>query len=221
MQAGHDGILLSMSRVIAISAVCLAVLSCAVPPEPAPGPLHLIDAKFGVWESSVAGSLDLRETFEIPRVPGVTIGWLLFFEGQDRVVRWRERFTLSSAPANTGGALQVEPNVLVRNGTTRLVGGSFGQTWTLDSGDPIGRQTIEVYVDGVLVKTFTFFVRASVGAPSPLPPTRGRSEPSCFPHAQCCKVCSAGQACGNTCISSSYTCHVGRGCACNTEEICR
>jgi hypothetical protein len=31
----------------------------------------------------------------------------------------------------------------------------------------------------------------------------------------CCKVCSAGKACGNTCISRDKTCHVGQGCACD------
>ncbi|MEJ7601249.1 MAG: hypothetical protein WKG01_25315 [Kofleriaceae bacterium] len=30
----------------------------------------------------------------------------------------------------------------------------------------------------------------------------------------CCKICSKGYACGDTCISRSRTCHVGRGCAC-------
>jgi hypothetical protein len=31
----------------------------------------------------------------------------------------------------------------------------------------------------------------------------------------CCKVCSVGKACGNTCISRNKTCHVGQGCACD------
>ena len=31
----------------------------------------------------------------------------------------------------------------------------------------------------------------------------------------CCKVCSVGKACGNTCISREKTCHVGQGCACD------
>jgi hypothetical protein len=31
----------------------------------------------------------------------------------------------------------------------------------------------------------------------------------------CCKVCTTGKACGDTCISASDTCHVGSGCACN------
>ncbi len=30
----------------------------------------------------------------------------------------------------------------------------------------------------------------------------------------CCKVCTTGQACGDSCISWSYTCHKGPGCAC-------
>jgi hypothetical protein len=31
----------------------------------------------------------------------------------------------------------------------------------------------------------------------------------------CCKVCTTGKACGDTCIAASDTCHVGAGCACN------
>ena len=31
----------------------------------------------------------------------------------------------------------------------------------------------------------------------------------------CCKVCRKGKACGNTCISRSYTCHQPSGCACD------
>jgi hypothetical protein len=36
------------------------------------------------------------------------------------------------------------------------------------------------------------------------------------PHSYaCCKHCSKGKACGNTCISRAYVCHVGAGCACD------
>lgn len=33
--------------------------------------------------------------------------------------------------------------------------------------------------------------------------------------SSCCRVCSTGQACGDSCISRESTCHVGQGCACN------
>ncbi|SLN63975.1 hypothetical protein ROA7450_03366 [Roseovarius albus] len=33
--------------------------------------------------------------------------------------------------------------------------------------------------------------------------------------AACCKVCRKGKACGNSCIKRTYTCHKGKGCACD------
>lgn len=32
---------------------------------------------------------------------------------------------------------------------------------------------------------------------------------------KCCKVCTKGKACGNSCISRSYECHQPPGCACD------
>jgi hypothetical protein len=34
-------------------------------------------------------------------------------------------------------------------------------------------------------------------------------------NAACCKICTTGKACGNTCISRNDICHVGPGCACD------
>jgi len=31
----------------------------------------------------------------------------------------------------------------------------------------------------------------------------------------CCKTCSKGKACGDSCISRDKTCHKGQGCACD------
>ena len=31
----------------------------------------------------------------------------------------------------------------------------------------------------------------------------------------CCRVCSRGRACGNSCINRNYTCRQPPGCACN------
>jgi hypothetical protein len=41
-----------------------------------------------------------------------------------------------------------------------------------------------------------------------------REPPLQAPQRSCCKVCTRGCPCGNTCISCSKTCHVGPGCAC-------
>ncbi len=39
--------------------------------------------------------------------------------------------------------------------------------------------------------------------------------PTPTPSTYCCKVCSTGYACGNSCISRSKTCHQPPGCACD------
>ena len=35
------------------------------------------------------------------------------------------------------------------------------------------------------------------------------------PSQACCKVCSKGQACGDSCIARTSTCHKPPGCACD------
>ncbi len=32
---------------------------------------------------------------------------------------------------------------------------------------------------------------------------------------ECCKVCTKGKACGDSCISRDYECHKPKGCACD------
>jgi hypothetical protein len=38
--------------------------------------------------------------------------------------------------------------------------------------------------------------------------------PTSLPPSYCCKHCSTGKPCGDSCISRSYTCHKPPGCAC-------
>lgn len=41
--------------------------------------------------------------------------------------------------------------------------------------------------------------------------------PAYADHVPCCRYCSTGKACGNSCISRSKTCRVGHGCACDAR----
>lgn len=71
-----------------------------------------------------------------------------------------------------------------------------------------------------LGSAFTFLGVASTAvplAPSHVDASRAQS---CTPADQCCRICSKGKACGDSCIRQSYTCHKGRGCACNADEVC-
>jgi hypothetical protein len=49
-----------------------------------------------------------------------------------------------------------------------------------------------------------FYPPTSIYVPQPPPPARS-----------CCKICTTGKACGNSCISRSYICHQPPGCACD------
>lgn len=53
-----------------------------------------------------------------------------------------------------------------------------------------------------------------------LPPTT-MSAATCSSRSGCCRVCDKGKACGNSCISRKFVCHKGRGCACDSGEVCR
>ena len=57
----------------------------------------------------------------------------------------------------------------------------------------------------------------NVSPPPPPQPSQPPTTPPSYnpPSQACCKICRKGKACGNSCISRSYTCHKGPGCACN------
>lgn|GEM_PF-984060 len=61
--------------------------------------------------------------------------------------------------------------------------------------------------------------RASTSLRDPVPP--GADPRDCIPRSRCCRVCTIGTACGDSCINQCYNCHKGRGCACNASEVCR
>jgi hypothetical protein len=48
-----------------------------------------------------------------------------------------------------------------------------------------------------------------------LPGVAGERQVQIAAGQSCCKVCSTGKACGNSCISAKRTCRKPRGCACN------
>lgn len=61
-----------------------------------------------------------------------------------------------------------------------------------------------------IVITLPFAVPVAAQEFTPISPLLGDST-----GRACCKVCTTGKACGNSCISRSYTCHQPPGCACN------
>ena len=56
----------------------------------------------------------------------------------------------------------------------------------------------------------------AVGATTPAPAAVPRDSTAATPRS-CCRVCSSGKACGNSCISRASQCHQPPGCACDAR----
>ncbi|SLN24367.1 hypothetical protein PSM7751_00821 [Pseudooceanicola marinus] len=73
-----------------------------------------------------------------------------------------------------------------------------------------------VLAGGILPGVGALAQGAAVQPPAPTPLARLTDLlPAPALPAACCKVCRKGKACGDSCISRSYSCHKGPGCACD------
>jgi micrococcal nuclease len=61
---------------------------------------------------------------------------------------------------------------------------------------------------------------AAVPRGSAIAPLYGGIAPACRTRVECCRVCTKGVACGNSCISAERTCRQESGCACDREALC-
>lgn len=64
-----------------------------------------------------------------------------------------------------------------------------------------------------LLSTFAAAAMLVIG-PATISPCSSAAYAQAIGYA-CCKVCKAGKACGDSCISRDKDCHKGKGCACD------
>ncbi|HWL72677.1 MAG TPA: hypothetical protein VNQ74_02245, partial [Burkholderiaceae bacterium] len=90
-------------------------------------------------------------------------GWYILFKTTKPTVVWREEFELPEAPPTWGpgeamGIFSISPDrktaVTERIIPTRL--GFIANEWRYAPGDPIGAHKMRVYIDGQLVREFSF-----------------------------------------------------------------
>jgi hypothetical protein len=67
------------------------------------------------------------------------------------------------------------------------------------------------------MKTLAFLIAAATLAlgPASFDPCGAGAASAASGTFACCKRCSAGKACGDSCIARDKTCHKGKGCACD------
>jgi hypothetical protein len=125
--------------------------------------IQVVTAQFGVFGADPSGRRLLYEPDKFPAIPAAPYGWYILFKTSKPTVVWREEFELPEAPPTWGpgeamGIFSISPDrktaVTERIIPTRL--GFIANEWRYAPGDPIGAHKMRVYIDGQLVREFSF-----------------------------------------------------------------
>lgn len=128
-----------------------------------PASIEVVAAQFGVYGADQSGRRMLYETDKFPAILTAPYGWFIVFKTDKPTVVWREEFELPVAPPTWGpgeamGIFQVSPDrktaVTERIIPTKL--GFITNEWRYASGDPVGAHKMRVYIDGQLIREFSF-----------------------------------------------------------------
>jgi len=145
-----------------------APVAPAATPSPVAGArksaaLEVVSAQFGVFGPDATGRRVLYETDKFPAVISAPYGWYIIFKTEKPTVIWREEFELPVPPPTWGpgetlGIYTISPDrktaVTERIIPTRV--GFIANEWRYAPGDPIGAHKMRVYIDGQLVREFSF-----------------------------------------------------------------
>jgi hypothetical protein len=141
-----------------------------------PADVEVVAAQFGVFGADPSGRRMLYETDKFPALVAAPYGWFIVFKTDKPTVVWREEFELPVAPPTWGpgealGIFQVSPDrktaVTERIIPTKL--GFIANEWRYASGDPVGAHKMRVYIDGQLIREFSFDIEKM---PDDAPPQR-------------------------------------------------
>ncbi|MCX7593441.1 MAG: hypothetical protein N2235_06720 [Fischerella sp.] len=120
--------------------------------------------EFGVLRADKDGKVTLIPTKKVPLQEGTMYGWRVQLKDYQGEVTWREIFQLPKRP-ETWGTTNTDNFSLSTDGTaaetkrTDLTkDGVITNSWTIAAGDPIGKHTIEVYIDDRRIAAFEFEV---------------------------------------------------------------
>ncbi|WP_338864717.1 hypothetical protein [Myxococcus stipitatus] len=112
---------------------------------------------------------------------------------------------------DAGSLVSINTSLNTASSVTREVSETGGVVAKVCSGVLVGEKSADAASFAPLRwKT----VPASLDSQRTAPSTVPAFEPSPPPARSCCKVCTTGCPCGDSCISCSKTCRKGPGCAC-------
>jgi hypothetical protein len=127
---------------------------------------RIISAEFGLFNPPDSGKEPFVPTSIVPLAENQGYGWVILLETRKQKIRWREEFTLPSAPARWGDAGQQGSHAISDNGRVSVLErevepeqGMISNSWSVAPGDPKGRYVIRVIIEGSLERVFEFDVQ--------------------------------------------------------------
>jgi hypothetical protein len=148
---------------IAIAVLVLqASAAIAATDKPAPpAAFKVVKAEFGLL--TPAGGF--QPSTRVPLKEGQGFGWVMQLDTKRATIRWREELKLPAAPQvwqadEKAGkhSLSIDRRTSILEREARIEDGAIYNFWQIAAGDPKGRYTIRVMIEGVLVSTFEFDV---------------------------------------------------------------
>jgi len=130
---------------------------------PAGAPLRLLLADFGIFNPASSGKPLFAPTKAVPRVPGQGFGWVMLVRTDKPTLKVREELTAPEKPETWGSSDPAVSKSVSADGLTVTterevvpIRGMLLSMWTVAPGDPQGRHTIRIYIDGRPVRNFEF-----------------------------------------------------------------
>jgi hypothetical protein len=142
-------------------------------------PPMIVECVFGIVIDHKNTSQDtFIPTSQVPLVEKQGYGWAMVLNTDKQVVKWREEFTLPSAP-EIWGADDVKLSEDRRTSTvereTPVIGGTIQNFWAVAPGDPEGEYRISVVLENGEAVMFTFNVSAKYTVETIKPDNNGCS----------------------------------------------
>lgn len=149
-------------NILVAAALIVQLCTAAATTEKATPPTQfkVLKAEFGVI---VPGGF--QPTTKVPFKDGQSFGWVIQLDTKRDVVKWREELRLPSAPQSWQAdeqsgkhSVSADRKTSILEREARVENGVIFNFWSIAPGDPKGRYTMRVMLEGMLVSTFEFDV---------------------------------------------------------------
>lgn len=149
-------------NILLAAALALQLTTAAATTEKAipPSQFKVLKAEFGVI---VPGGF--QPTTKVPFKEGQSFGWVIQLDTKRDMVKWREELRLPSAPQTWQAdeksgthTLSADRKTSILEREAKLENGVIYNFWQVSPGDPKGRYTMRVMLEGMLVSSFEFDV---------------------------------------------------------------